>query len=483
MKIHASEKSFESRILQAKTNASFEVQVRLTLPKEENLIKSLERMGLTGCNKSVANAMKKLSQDHPDLMYCDAILVSTVMNSNDDVFLPEDTWAARFTPINTPFNEDHVEHDIIGHIFDAYPVDKDQKLIESETAPDYFDIIASFVVYKSIFPKSAEDIATNGPIGKKFVSMQAVFNNFDYALVKNKETKIIARNDNTAFLTKYLRAYGGEGFFKDYKVGRVLRNFRFDGMGNVEKPGNPRSKYTEIENYSTATASEIQEITKSKTVIHITQGKIMTIETLEQANKVIADYMDMASKDKVEKETLASKLKEHADKVGELEKNFKAKSDDYDASSGKLALAETTIKDLTVKLADTESKFKASSDELGEIKSKAKSEARLAQLKEINLESTETLLKMEDVAFATIVEYAKKIKPSTTVIQTHEEIEKAKAEAQATLDKLNTQTTSNAATTTSGDTEVQTQKEELEKTAASLISAIRKTKKSKIDNK
>ena len=66
---------------------------------------------------------------------------------------------------------------------------------------------------------------------------------FDYG-VTNKNTgeyKVLARDENTAYLTKHLKAYGGLGEHEDYKIGRVLRNITFSGKGFVDKPANPDS--------------------------------------------------------------------------------------------------------------------------------------------------------------------------------------------------------------------------------------------------
>ena len=39
-----------------------------------------------------------------------------------------------------------------------------------------------------------------------------------------EENKVIARDENSAFLTKHLRAYGGTGQYDGYTVGRLLRS-------------------------------------------------------------------------------------------------------------------------------------------------------------------------------------------------------------------------------------------------------------------
>ena len=72
--------------------------------------------------------------------------------------------------------------------------------------------------------------------------MECIFNVFDYAVESpNGEYHVVARGENTAFLTQHLRAYGGGGVYQDHKVGRLLRNITFSGKGFVANPANPDS--------------------------------------------------------------------------------------------------------------------------------------------------------------------------------------------------------------------------------------------------
>ena len=71
-----------------------------------------------------------------------SLLVSTNWNKNDDVFSPQDTWAARHTPINTQTNIEHNQDQIVGHITSVWVVDNNGKLIKDDVteAPDYFHV-------------------------------------------------------------------------------------------------------------------------------------------------------------------------------------------------------------------------------------------------------------------------------------------------------------------------------------------------------
>ena len=72
--------------------------------------------------------------------------------------------------------------------------------------------------------------------------MECLFPDFDYAVIAADGSEyIIPRNEETAFLTKHLRVYGGEGNYNGYKVGRLLKNMIFSGKGYVDKPANPES--------------------------------------------------------------------------------------------------------------------------------------------------------------------------------------------------------------------------------------------------
>ena len=46
-----------------------------------------------------------LGQKQPDLALVVSILVSTGWNRNDDIFTPEEVWAARLSPLHKPMND------------------------------------------------------------------------------------------------------------------------------------------------------------------------------------------------------------------------------------------------------------------------------------------------------------------------------------------------------------------------------------------
>jgi hypothetical protein len=185
-----------------------------------------------------------------DLFYRDSILSSIGWNLNDDVLDKVEVWNARTTPEDKPFNLEHDPRKVIGHITGSYALTEDGKNIPSTSViddlPDKYDLVATSVIYRWLKCKDEEyereiaKIIDEIKAGEWFVSLEALFTNFDYAVSSNGENKVVARNESTAFLTKHLRAYGGDGVYSGYKIGRLLRNLTFSGKGLVRNPANPR---------------------------------------------------------------------------------------------------------------------------------------------------------------------------------------------------------------------------------------------------
>mgnify|MGYP003649621675 FL=1 len=240
--IYKSEKThgLEELILSTASIAySSPVDTYIPDPEQQDNIKQL----MLSDNEVIAE-----NKDQFDLFYLRSVLVSTGWNKNDDVFDLKETWAAKDTPEDKQFNFMHDESDIIGHITGSIVIDRDGKEVigMGSTPENDFDIVTSAVLYNSWTDLERRErmntIIADIQSGKWFVSMEALFSDFDYAVVTPEgEHKTIARNEESAFLTKHLRAYGGYGQYDGYTVGRLLRNINFSGKGLVSNPANPRS--------------------------------------------------------------------------------------------------------------------------------------------------------------------------------------------------------------------------------------------------
>jgi hypothetical protein len=213
-------------------------------------------------------SIAKSNPEQLDLYYLNSVLVSTGWNKNDDVFDVGQVWAARKTPEDKQFNFMHDEADIIGHITANMVIDGGGNEISDELSfdelPNQFDIVTSAVLYNS-WSNPELQLRMNTLVaeieeGKWFVSMECLFNDFDYAVITPEgQEKVISRDEASAFLSKHLRAYGGTGEYEGYKVGRMLKNISFSGKGLVDNPANPKSVILESNPFSKSEAKSITE--------------------------------------------------------------------------------------------------------------------------------------------------------------------------------------------------------------------------------
>lgn len=193
----------------------------------------------------------KASYGDRDLHYLQAILVTTIWNRNDDVFDTREVWSARHTPEDKKFDYEHAAGDIIGHITSVRAITPDLVAIPDDTDPEKlpakYHLLTGAVLYRvwderPDLTKRMNKIVAELPDGKWYVSMECLFAGFDYALMSGKgEVTIVKRNKDTAFLTKHLRIYGGNGIYNGQRIGRLLRQILFTGKGLVRNPANPES--------------------------------------------------------------------------------------------------------------------------------------------------------------------------------------------------------------------------------------------------
>lgn len=381
-------------------------------------------------NGEVALAENK---DQIDLYYIKSVLVSTGWNKNDDVFDPRELWEARNTPEDKPFNFMHDEKDIIGHITANEVVDFDGNPIEDESEiPSQFNILTSAVIYtewsdpeqKERLAKIVAEIEDN----KWFVSMECLFPNFDYALAdSNGNTRVVKRDEATAFLTKYLRSYGGEGKYEDYKVGRLLRNLSFSGKGLVSKPANPRSIILEGNDFfdesqtKVLTLSSLKETNMSDS--YETQVNDLRAELAEAkaANEALKEQV--VAEQQAEFQTRIETLE---GTIAELQESLAAKDKEMKEKDKKMEEQEAAMKE---KKAEMDKK----DEELAAMKKKAMMMKRKAQLEEVGYEAEEAAATVEqfenvdEATFDNIVAAIHKRPVSYMLDQNVEDVEEAEA--------------------------------------------------------
>lgn len=336
--------------------------------------------------KVIAKALEfsLANKNDKDLFYVPTVLVTVGCNENDDIFEKAETWKARKTPEDKPFNFEHTENDIIGHIVGNYVVDSNFDVVSDDTPieklPEKFHIITPSVIYRHWRDAKLQDRANNliDEInqGMWCVSMEALFTDFDYMLLDkdNKIFKTIARQKDTSYLTKHLRVYGGSGQYDGYRIGRVLKNITFSGKGLVKNPANPESVILNNQKENT-TDAKLGVLTS----IESEQNNQQSVEILERSN-CKKDHNTMANEN-------------HDKEIVELKAKVEFLSKERDEAKAKAAeAAEQLVKD---KISGLEASIKARDESLAESKTKIETlEKELLASKKTNEESVASLEKV-----------------------------------------------------------------------------------------
>lgn len=315
-----------------------------------------------------------------DLMYIEDILASIGWNSNDDVFDPIETFRAKDTPVDKQFNFMHQQDKIIGHITSSKVVDIEGKVIapstKEENLPQYFDVISNSVIYTKYRDKTKQEemdtLVAEILDNKWYVSMECLFPTFDFAIITaSGEQRIIKRNKDTAYLTKYLKAYGGTGYVNGNKIGRLLRNFTFSGKGLVTNPANK----------------------KSVILNSIANVQFNATETIEQMEKVEMT-IDQKMYDDLKAELAASKAEVTS---------LKSKTDESVANSFK-----NKVEGLEAQIASLTEKNTASANEVENYKKlSAEKDAKIVDLEKSVAEVNETLASTKTELESTKADIAK----------------------------------------------------------------------------
>jgi len=255
-----------------------------------------------------------------DLYYTRSILVSTGFNNNDDVFHPHEVWKARKTPVDKPTNIEHDDSRIVGHITSNWVIDNQGNILEDnlniEDVPSVFHIVNGAVIYKQWqsqeYKDMAFDLIKEIKEGSYYVSMECLFNDFDYAIKDGDKIRVIPRDETSAFLTAHLRLFGGSGIYEDKRLGRLLKNINFSGKGYVKKPANPKSVIFENDNINEFSfagvydicSAKIKESDMSQEIIEDLKGQI---KELSKANQSLKD--EIASADAARYQNQVEELK------------------------------------------------------------------------------------------------------------------------------------------------------------------------------
>jgi hypothetical protein len=373
------------------------------------------------------------AKNDPDIHHVYSILVTTSWNKNDDVFDKEEVWASKNTPKYKPTNLEHDERQIVGGIVDNWAVDEGFALIEenldAQDLPDHYHILVASVIYKQwqdpAYQKRAMDLIEQIEAGDKYVSMECIFKGFDYAVIApNGKHHVLARNDETAFLTQHLRSYGGGGSFQDHQVGRLLRNITFSGKGFVNKPANPESiifDQNKVFEFNKASVS-------SKNMFLNENGVIMKIdnpnysdtqESYDMSNELLTDQIaelkNALESAQADNKALNDRLAEaNVDKyekaIEKLTDQVKAATEQLAEKATELETAQSTVDEVTSKLESVTEAHDKLDTQVSEMEASEKARARKQSLVEAGLSDEEAEAKLEtfgglsDEQFAALAE-------------------------------------------------------------------------------
>lgn len=390
MKIHKTELAI-AHLIEGNTSIAY------TVGMEPCELTDIPQAALAGCDH-----MEEDDQLYPTK----SIFVSTTWNLNDDIFVPAETWAARKSPLHKPTNQKHECLDIVGHVTSCWALDEDGNEIpdsvSAEGLPNAFHIANGAVIYKK-WRNAEKQIAINKLIedvqaGRKFVSMECYFTDFDFALLNaDGSFEVVPRNESTAFLSRHLRAYGGAGEYEGTKVGRVLKNITFSGKAYVDNPANPSSIVTPSETFSIK--NEKNSCSSKKTGVYInrntnTESKMSDelvtklekqVEQLTAANTELSDKLAQNDKKQLEVQ-----LDEAKASIETLESKLKGAEDAKACMCNELG----TMKQERDGLLDQIAELKA---QLAEIQVEAQTKARLAKLVESGFSQQDAEAKLESL--------------------------------------------------------------------------------------
>jgi hypothetical protein len=301
--------------------------------------------------KAVASSLQKKYgfdlKPQMDLLYARSCLVSAGpsvgVNDNDDIFTREEAWAARHTPVLKPFNWQHNDKDILGVIYTVQARSLDGEILDfsDDTPPDCdFDLWVEAAIFRLIHEDRAAEIEARSKAGSLYVSMEAWFDDYSYGLCdksKGSLGKIVARNNETSFLDRSLRASGGSGIYRDpdtnqdMRIGRVLRSITFGGCGFVDRPANKRSKIDIVETMSNSLAelntdSQIEQLLEKVKDFQV-EEELMNTKSNEdfgpqQLNEAIDTAFEKREKiaaERAERSSLENRAKAAEDHAEELE--------------------------------------------------------------------------------------------------------------------------------------------------------------------
>jgi hypothetical protein len=339
-----------------------------------------------------------------------------------------------------------------------------------ENLPDTYHILTGSVIYSGYsipeLKERSQKLIAEIESGEKYVSMECFFKGFDYGLLNKTsgEYKILSRNEATAYLTKYLRSYGGLGEHDNYKIGRVLRKITFSGKGFVDKPANPdsiiftkdnllnKNDNISLEKKDDFIISGVSNIQSNlNTVENSTMNEVTSVAETEQkietqTETTPVEEVTVTEVASTNMDELQNSLKAHQEEVQQLKADFEKTVNELNEAiakkRGEMAKKDEEVKKMKADL-DTALEAIAAYKKSEEVAmKKEKKMKRVAQLlekgvdNEIALSTVDKFESIDDEAFEAVILLAGKMPPwlkDKMDDKTEEEDKKSKKKASETI--------------------------------------------------
>ena len=374
-------------------------------------------------SSKASDFLASAGRDDDDIYHSYSILVTTSWNKNDDVFPNDEVWAARNTPKYKPANLEHDEKRIVGGIIGSWPVDKEFNLIDTASSvdnlPDSYHILVSSVIYRQWqdpeYKSRAEELIRKIEEGNMYVSMECIFRGFDYAIqTPNMQNRIVARNEETAFLSRHLRAYGGTGEYEGHKAGRLLKNITFSGKGFVERPANPESiifDKDQIFDFAGASVSKNLFSSDNGVSVRIEQNILSNTDSESEEENSMSDFLNeqvaelkaaLAASQEEVKELVEKVSKANVEKleaeITELNQTVSSLGDSIAEAEAKASEDKEKIEALEASISELTEAKDAAESAITQMEEEKKRQARAAALIEAGISEEEVEAKLETFA-------------------------------------------------------------------------------------
>ena len=245
--------------------------------------------------------------------------------------------------------------------------------------------------------------------------------------------KILTRNEETSFLTKYLRSYGGIGEHENYQIGRVLRNITFSGKGFVNRPANPESIIFTKDNLNFDKKVATIEILKEKNDNFENIGVFSNQANLQEKDmnleNEIAELKTQLEEANTQIQAKDAMTTEYMNKLGMSEEDKKKMKAEFDELlEQEVAAKKKMEEEMKAKNSELEAALNAANEVLAaykmkeaEMLKKEKNMKRMATLVESGVDSelasatVEKFESLDDASFEAMSSLIAAVKPVKTV--------------------------------------------------------------------